>query len=150
MLSNDGYARNTYERIYKVVAKANNLINFDINKLDNAAANQVEANYYVGQAYALRALGFFDTLRALWTKIFWRRYGYCTSFKIRSSCEAGRSSVADAEKQIESDFNNALQKMTASKARDNYANKTELSINGLKGLMARYYLYKKILQKLNL
>lgn len=40
--------------------------------------------------------------------------------------------------------------MTASKARDNYANKTELSINGLKGLMARYYLYKKILQKLNL
>lgn len=60
MLSNDGYARNTYERIYKVVAKANNLINFDINKLDNAAANQVEANYYVGQAYALRALGFFD------------------------------------------------------------------------------------------
>ena len=47
----------------KVVAKANNLINFDINKLDNAAANQVEANYYVGQAYALRALGFFDLLR---------------------------------------------------------------------------------------
>ena len=53
----------------------------------------------------------------------------------------------DAEKQIESDFNNALQKMTASKARDNYTNKTELSINGLKGLIARYYLYKKILQK---
>lgn len=45
ILSYDGYARNTYERIYKVVAKANNLINFDTNKLDNAAANQIEANY---------------------------------------------------------------------------------------------------------
>ncbi|KAF5276738.1 hypothetical protein FQR65_LT16216 [Abscondita terminalis] len=48
---------------YKVIAKANNLINFDISRLDNAAANRTKANFYVGQAYALRALGFFDLLR---------------------------------------------------------------------------------------
>ena len=143
MLSNDGYARNTYERIYKVVAKANNLINFDTNKLDNAAANQVEANYYVGQAYALRALGFFDLLRLYGQKYSGGDTGAVLPLKFDPLVKQGRSSVADAEKQIESDFNNALQKMTASKSRDNYANKTELSINGLKGLMARYYLYKK-------
>ena len=143
MLSSDAYAKNTYARIYNVIAKANNLINFDINKLDNPAANQVEATYYVGQAYALRALGFFDLLRLYGQKYSGGDMGAVLPLKYDPLAKQGRASIADTEKQIESDFNNALQKMTSSKAKDNYANKTELSINGLKGLMARYYLYKK-------
>lgn len=143
MLSSDAYAKDTYARIYKVIAKANNLINFNINNLQNAASKADEANYYVGQAYALRALGFFDALRLYGQKYSGGDVGVVLPLTYDPLTKLARSSVADTEKQIESDFNNALAKMTASHGYDNYSNKTELSISGLKGLMARYYLYKK-------
>lgn len=143
MLSSDAYARNTYARIYKVIAKADNLINFNINNLESAASKAGEANYYIGQAYGLRALAFFDALRLYGQKYSGGDVGVVLPLTYDPLVKLGRSSIADTEKQIESDFDNALAKMTASHGYDNSSNKTELSINGLKGLMARYYLYKK-------
>lgn len=142
MTSADTYASNTYKQIYKVISKANNIVNFDINSLDNAAASKTEATYYVGQAYALRAQGFFDLLRLYGQKYTEGNEGIVLPLKFDPLNKQGRSSIADTEKQIEADFDAALSKMEASKGFDNPDNKFEISINAVKALAARYYLYK--------
>lgn len=141
MTSADAYATNTYKQIYRVVAKANNLVNFDISKLDNADANNAEATYYVGQAYALRAQSFFDLLRLYGQKYTGGNEGIVLPLKFDPLNKQGRSSIAETEKQIEADFDVALSKMEGAKWFDGVDNR-ELSINAVKALAARYYLYK--------
>jgi len=53
-----------------------------------------------------------------------------------------RSTITENEAKIEADFNKALSTMTSRSSFDTPSNKTELSINALKVLMSRYYLYK--------
>lgn len=143
MQASDAYATNTYSQIYKVIAKANNLINFDINSLENAEANKAKATYYVGQAYALRAQGFFDLLRLYGQKYIGGTEGIVMPLTYDPLNKQGRSSVAEVEKQIEADFTAALNKMSSTKGVDNPSNRTEISINAVKALMLRYYLYKE-------
>ncbi|AQX08582.1 RagB/SusD family nutrient uptake outer membrane protein [Elizabethkingia ursingii] len=142
MTSADAYASNTYKQIYKVVAKANNIVNFDINTLDNAAASKTEATYYVGQAYALRAQSFFDLLRLFGQKYTGGNDGIVLPLKFDPLNKLGRSGIADTEKQIEADFDAAIAKMESSKSFDRPDKRSEISINAVKALAARYYLYK--------
>lgn len=143
MTSADAYATNTYKQIYRVIAKANNVVNFDINKLDNADASKAEATYYVGQAYALRAQGFFDLLRLYGQKYTGGNDGIVLPLAFDPLNKQGRVSIAEAEKQIEADFEAALTKMESSKGFDRPTTKrSEISINAVKALAARYYLYK--------
>ncbi|AJW64363.1 SusD family protein [Elizabethkingia miricola] len=143
MTSADAYATNTYKQIYKVITKANNIVNFDINTLDNAEASKTEATYYVGQAYALRAQGFFDLLRLYGQKYTGGNDGIVLPVKFDPLNKQGRSNIADVEEQIEADFDAALTKMESSKTLDRPTlNRYELSINAVKALAARYYLYK--------
>ena len=100
MTSADSYAANTYKQIYKVVAKANNIVNFDINSLDNAAASKAEATYYVGQAYALRAQSFFDLLRLYGQKYTGGNDGIVLPVKFDPLNKQGRSSIADTENKL--------------------------------------------------
>ncbi|OPC01244.1 glycan metabolism protein [Elizabethkingia ursingii] len=149
MTSADAYALNTYDKVYKVIAKANSVINFDINKLQSSAAVKDKANYYVGQAFALRAQGFFDLLRLYGQKYTGGETGVVLPLKYDPSVKQGRASIVEVEKQIENDFTSALQKMTGAPGIDNPENRTELSVNGLKGLMTRYYLYKQDYSKVS-
>lgn len=144
MLSNDAYASGTYNQIYTMIAKANIVINTKIGGLSGTPVDIQTAEYYQGQAYALRAQGFFDLLR-----LFGQKYsgsaeslGVVTPLKYDPKAKQARSTIAQTETQIESDFATALSMMTARAAYDTPSNKTELSINGLKALMSRYYLYK--------
>lgn len=142
MTSSDAYARDTYNQIYTMVGKTNIVINTDLTKLTGTAADIAKAEYYQGQAYALRAQGFFDLLRLYGQKYTGGTLGVVTPTKYDPKALQARSTIAETEAQIEADFNKALQKMTAQATNDTPSNKTELSINALKVLMSRFYLYK--------
>ncbi|QDP85558.1 RagB/SusD family nutrient uptake outer membrane protein [Chryseobacterium sp. SNU WT5] len=142
MLSSDAYARDTYNQIYTMVGKTNIVINTDINKITGTSADVAKAEYYQGQAYALRAQGFFDLLKLYGQQYTGGTLGVVIPTKYDPKALVGRSTIAQTETQIENDFNKALAMMTARVANDTPSNKTELSINALKVLMARFYLYK--------
>lgn len=142
MTSSDAYARDTYNQIYTMVGKTNIVINTDLTKLTGTVADIAKAEYYQGQAYALRAQGFFDLLRLYGQKYTGGTLGVVTPTKYDPKALQARSTIAETEAQIEADFNKALQKMTAQATNDTPSNKTELSINALKVLMSRFYLYK--------
>lgn len=127
-----------------MVAKTNIVINTDISKLTGTAQDLAKAEYYQGQAYALRAQGFFDLLRLYGQKYTGsaKQLGIVTPLKYDPKANQARKTVAETEAQIEADFNKALTVMTSQSSYDVPSNKTELSINALKVLMSRYYLYK--------
>lgn len=135
----DGYAKDTWNFIYQTVAKANVIINTDFSAFN--AADKKTASFLQGQAYAVRALNFFDLLR-----VYGQKYtasptslGIVLPLKYDPTAKQGRSTIAETEAQIEADFTKAEQLMLAN---PRSTDKTDLSISALKGLMARYYLYK--------
>lgn len=137
--SSDAYAKDTWAFIYRTVATANVVINTDISGFK--ASDMSYANFIQGQAYAVRALGFFDLLR-----VYGQKYtgastslGVVLPLKYDPKAKQARSTIAETEAQIEADFTKAEQLMTAN---DRPTSKTDLSVAALKGLMARYYLYK--------
>ena len=138
-ISSDGYAKDTWAFIYRTVATANVVINTDISGFK--ASDKPSANFIQGQAYAVRALGFFDLLR-----VYGQKYtgastslGVVLPLKYDPRAKQARSTIAETEAQIEADFAKAEQLMVAN---NRSTSKTELSVAALKGLMARYYLYK--------
>ncbi|MGE8555265.1 MAG: RagB/SusD family nutrient uptake outer membrane protein [Chryseobacterium jejuense] len=139
----DGYAKDTWTFIYRTVANANVVINTDISSFK--PDDQDYAGFLQGQAYAMRALNFFDLLR-----VYGQKYtgaptslGVVLPLKYDPKALQARSTIAETEAQIEADFNKALQLMEDHGGWDpSVNNRTELSIAGLKGLMARFYLYK--------
>jgi len=60
MTTTDGYATGTWTDIYEMIASCNILIGLDPAEIEGDAA---EINHYIGQAYALRALGHFDLMK---------------------------------------------------------------------------------------
>ena len=143
MLSSDAYARDTYNQIYTMVGKTNIVINTDLTKVNGNTADLARAEYYQGQAFALRAQGFFDLLKLYGQKYSGGTLGVVTPTKYDPKALIARSTITQTEAQIENDFNKALTMMTAKAAgNDNPSNKTELSLNALKVLMQRFYLYK--------
>ncbi|ROI07675.1 RagB/SusD family nutrient uptake outer membrane protein [Chryseobacterium sp. H3056] len=142
MLSSDAYARDTYNQIYTMIGKTNIVINTDIAKVKGTTADIAKAEYYQGQAYALRGQGFFDLLKLYGQKYSGGTLGVVTPTKYDPKALQARSTITETEAQIESDFNKALEVMTAKAAYDTPSNKTELSLNALKVLMSRFYLYK--------
>ncbi|WBV59586.1 RagB/SusD family nutrient uptake outer membrane protein [Chryseobacterium camelliae] len=145
MLSNDPYTVTTYNQIYTAIAKANIVINTDLAGIQGTSQDKAYAKFAQGQAYGLRAIAFFDAYR-----LYGQKYipsgtlGIVLPTKYDPKALMPRATIAQTEAQIDSDFTKALQVMTATDAA-NYSpesNKTELSVNALKGMMSRYYLYK--------
>lgn len=140
-VSNDPYARDTYNRIYEVVGKANIVINSDLNAIQGTATDKSTATFAQGQAYGLRAIAFFDAFR-----IYGQKYipngtlGIVLPLKYDPKALMPRATIAETEAQIDADFTKALQLMSSGAAYSN--TKTDLTVNALKGMMSRYYLYK--------
>ncbi len=141
-LSNDTYAVGTYNRIYEVIGKANIVINTDLNSLSGTSADKATATFAQGQAYGLRAIAFFDAFR-----LYGQKYipngslGIVMPLKYDPKALTARSTIAETETQIDKDFTKALELMTSGTSYLS-AGKTELSVNALKGMMSRFYLYK--------
>ncbi|WP_312765266.1 RagB/SusD family nutrient uptake outer membrane protein [Epilithonimonas sp.] len=140
-VSNDPYARDTYNRIYEVVGKANIVINSDLNAIQGTTADKATATFAQGQAYGLRAIAFFDAFR-----IYGQKYipngtlGIVLPLKFDPKALMPRATIAETEAQIDADFTKALQLMTSGTSYSN--TKADLTVNALKGMMSRYYLYK--------
>lgn len=143
MLSNDAYAVDTYNKIYELVAKANIVINTDMATIQGTDTDRKNSRYAQGQAYALRAIGFFDALRLYGQKYIsgGESLGIVLPLKYDPKARMPRATIAQTEAQIDADFTKALELMTANGSVGNTV-KTELTINSLKGLMSRFYLYK--------
>ncbi|KPH11451.1 RagB/SusD family nutrient uptake outer membrane protein [Chryseobacterium sp. ERMR1:04] len=138
----DGYAKDTWNYIYQTVAKANVVINTDASSF--SADDKDHAGFLQGQAYAVRALNFFDLLR-----VYGQQYtgsgslGVVLPLKYDPQAKQARSTIAETEAQIASDFAKAEQLMEDHSDWDNGpSERTELSLSAVKGLMARFYLYK--------
>ena len=145
MTSDDGYARDTYTQIYTAVAKANIVINTDINGITGGTTEQAKVKFYQGQAKVLRAVLFFDLL-----KLYGQKYtghadqlGIALPLVYDARALQARSSVSATEAQIETDFAEGLALMQANSAYDGEKGKVELTINAALAYMSRYYLYKK-------
>lgn len=141
MLSNDAYAVNTYTQIYALVAKANILINTDMATITGSELDRKAARYAQGQAYAMRAIGFFDLHRLYGQKYSGGTLGIVLPLKYDPKALMPRATIAETEAQIDADFTKALALMTANGSAGNVV-KTELNINSVKGLASRFYLFK--------
>lgn len=140
-VSNDLYARDTYNRIYEVVGKANIVINSDVNAIQGTTADKATATFAQGQAYGLRAIAFFDAFR-----LYGQKYipngtlGIVLPLKYDPKALMPRATIAETEAQIDADFTKALQLMSSGTAYS--STKADLTVNALKGMMSRFYLYK--------
>lgn len=141
-VSADAYAKDTWNFIYKTVAQANIVINTDYSSFNEDDKDY--AGFLQGQSYAVRALGFFDLLR-----LYGQQYtgtgnlGVVLPLKYDPKAMQARSTIAETEAQIAADFAKAEQLMEDHSGWDNgSSNRTELSLAAVRGLMARFYLYK--------
>ncbi|MCD9853698.1 RagB/SusD family nutrient uptake outer membrane protein [Epilithonimonas sp. JDS] len=140
-VSNDPYARDTYNRIYEVVGKANIVINSDLNGIGGTNVDKATATFAQGQAYGLRAIAFFDAFRTYGQKYIPNgTLGIVLPLKFEPTALMPRATIAETEAQIDADFTKALQLMTTGTSYSN--TKSDLTVNALKGLMSRFYLYK--------
>lgn len=144
MLSTDAYSRDTWGVIYKMIATTNIAINADVTKFTGSDAEKNQSYFVQGQAYALRALGFFDVLR-----LYGQEYsggtdklGAVIPVVYDPKVKMARATISETEAQIEADFDKALELMKAYSSYSTVSGKTDLSLIAVKALMSRYYLYK--------
>lgn len=141
MIANDGDARDTWAIMYQVIAQCNIAINSGLQ--NNTKLDQDEIKYYVGQAHALRALVYFD-LNRLYGQRFVNtpeKLGLPLVTEFNKEGKAplqARATLAQTDEFITNDFKKALELMQPSY--DNFPN-NELSIDAVKALLARHYLY---------
>lgn len=143
MLSTDLYATNTWNQMYKTIAQANIAINTDVATFSGSDLDKSQSRFSQGQAYALRAQGFFDLLRLYGQKYTGGNLGVVLPLEYNPSAKMPRATIVETEAQIEADFEKALELMMANESTVIASTeKTELTIVSLKGLMSRYFLYK--------
>lgn len=145
MTSTDQYTTGPYNAMYAVVAKANIVINspddLTWSQTLNQATIQEKVKKVKGEAYAIRALAFFDLLRLYGQQYSGGTKGVVIPVKYDPKANMARASVAETQAQIEADFDKALSLLSGNGFTDT-ANRTELNEYSLKALMSRYYLYK--------
>lgn len=140
MISTDGYASGTWNQIYTMVAKTNIAINADVDSFTGTAADKSKARFNQGQAYALRAQGFFDLLRLYGQKYTGGDLGIVLPTVYDPKAKMPRATIAETEAQIAADFDKAIQLMSTNTS--TVDGKTDLNLSSVKGLMSRFYLYK--------
>ncbi|MDP3352372.1 MAG: RagB/SusD family nutrient uptake outer membrane protein, partial [Flavobacteriaceae bacterium] len=141
MLNTDGYARDTWNQIYAVIASANILINQDLTKItgDEALKRNI-----VGQAYVMRALGHFDLL-----KLYGQQHvtggndlGIPYVFKYKGeNLYPKRNTVAEVKQFIYADLDEALKYLSTTY--DTNARKDFIGIQAVYALKSRVAIYFK-------
>lgn len=144
MLSTDAYAKDSWGVIYKMIANSNIVINSDVEKFIGTDTEKKQSYFVQGQAYALRALGFFDILR-----LYGQKYtnapdqlGAVLPLEYDPKAKMPRATITETEAQIEADFNKAVEIMTKYNANSTVDGKTDINLSSVKALMSRYFLYK--------
>ncbi|KFF22094.1 RagB/SusD family nutrient uptake outer membrane protein [Chryseobacterium sp. JM1] len=147
MTAADQYSSGPYAEMYKVIAKANIVINnvpsgqLTWKQSQDPAVIQARANYLMGQSYASRALALFDLLRMFGQEYAGGTTGVVVPTVFNAEAKQARSTVAETRAQIEADFDKALSLM-GTPTTSIHTNRAEINQFGVKALMTRYYLYK--------
>ncbi|MDO4229415.1 MAG: RagB/SusD family nutrient uptake outer membrane protein [Capnocytophaga sp.] len=132
-----------WTQIYQVVGNANIVIgtsdNLTWGQSNDATQIANEIKRLKGQAYAIRALAFFDLLKLYGQKYTNGTLGVVLPTTYNTGAQQARATIAETETQIESDFAKALELMGTT---TDVSDKTEISSWAVKALMSRYYLYK--------
>lgn len=138
MLSTDAYARDTFTKIYQVIAQLNIIINSDFQ--DAARANEIMN--VKGQALVLRANAYFDLL-----KLYGQEHSGGTlgvplvlAYSGTGSEKPSRSTLVETHAQIAADFEAGVTSISNSGLAS--SSKDLINIHAANGLAARYYLYK--------
>ncbi len=133
----DGIANGMFNSIYNVINRANLVINTET---DLPAAVQAQKNQFVGQAYALRGLAYFDAVR-----LYAQHYGFTNDnshpgvpivLEFDQNNRPPRNTVAEVYAQILSDLNEGV-KLMQSPSTD----KARMSQEAAKAILARVHLY---------
>lgn len=139
MVPTDLYALNTWSSIYEVIANCNILTGLDPLSIEGDPA---EILHYIGQAYALRALGHFDLL-----KLFGQVHvsggsklgiPYIESYKSENIAPE-RNSVAEVRNRMESDLNMALALMSSELNEPTHVCMSTWGVYALQSRMALYF-----------
>ncbi|EKB59550.1 RagB/SusD family nutrient uptake outer membrane protein [Bergeyella zoohelcum] len=141
--SSDGDVEGTWYAIYQVVGNANIVINASNNlSLGGQSGTTAITNRIKnlkGQAYAARALAFFDLLKLYGQGYSGGNLGVVLPTQYKPETLMPRASIAETKAQIESDFENALKNIAV--GANASRTKIEFDIHAVKALMSRYYLY---------
>ena len=137
MNATDGIASGMWSTIYNVIARANTIINAEV-ELPSAVADQ--RDQYVGEALTIRALAHFDLVR-----MFAQHYGFTSDNShlgvpittvFDKDAKPSRSTVAEVYAQILSDLNAAIPLLKVDPS-----NSSRVSGMAAKALLAKVNLY---------
>ncbi|WP_276480869.1 RagB/SusD family nutrient uptake outer membrane protein [Paraflavitalea pollutisoli] len=150
MAANDGMATNLWNNLYQVVANANLVIEKG-EPLEVPVADTAEKRKLVGQAYALRAFGYFSLVR-----FFAQPYNFSAGathlgvpITLKTATDKsgvvalGRNSVKENYDQIIKDLDSAVSKLNTDTAATSTSSKTRFNYFGGLALLSRVYLYKE-------
>jgi hypothetical protein len=148
--SNDGMVSSLWNNLYAVVANAN-LVLQKGEALAVPAVDTAEKRRLLGQAYALRSLGYFNLVR-----FFSQPYNYSadashlgviltlqTATEKSGAVAAPRSTVKQTYDQIIKDLDSAMSKMSADTTVTAASSRTRFNYFGAQALLSRVYLYKQ-------
>ena len=137
----DGSASSLWTGMYRAVNASNNIINSNI---DVVADSEDEKDHIIGEAYALRALVFFDMVR-----FFAHHYTYTADashpgiplvLDFDPLSKPARNTVKEVYDQVITDMTTAISMM---KSESRSGNSNTLSSTSVKALLSRVYLYKE-------
>lgn len=150
VVATDGMVGNLWNNLYAVVANANLIIQKG-EPLTVPVADTAEKRKLIGQAYALRALGYFNLAR-----FFAQPYNYSagathmgvpivltTATEKSGAVALPRNTVKETYDQIIKDLDSAVSKLSADTAASATSSKTRINFFGAQALLSRVYLYKE-------
>jgi hypothetical protein len=128
--SGDGNVSGLWNAAYTVILRCNNIINSPLTGTANI-------NQYKGEAYALRALAYFDLVRSFARPFTDDPTGFGVPIVLTYDplAKPGRSKISEVYAQIQSDLTQAFTLMTL------FTNSTQFSKYAARGLQAKVYLY---------
>jgi len=141
MVDSDGYARDTFTQIYKVIGSCNIVINSSIE--GSNAAETAQINYYKGQALTLRALAHYDLLRLFGQQnvdgggLTAKGISYVKVFQ-SANLSPSRNTVGEVKEFIYADLNQALDLMNAD-LDGSKETVTTPAVNAVKARVALYF-----------
>jgi hypothetical protein len=128
----NGYVQSAWSAIYKTIAQANYIL-ADVPKVNDPLLTTALRNQYLGEAYFVRALSYFDLARG------WGGVQLILNPTNASTDNLGipRSSLADTYAQVLKDLNAAEALVPTG------VNRNRITLKTVQALKARFYLYQK-------
>ncbi|WP_448700575.1 RagB/SusD family nutrient uptake outer membrane protein [Mucilaginibacter sp. AW1-3] len=128
----NGYVQSAWTAIYKTISQANYIID-KVPGIQDPLLTTAVRNQYLGEAYFIRALAYFDLARG------WGGVQLILKPTYASTDNVGvpRSSLADTYTQVLADLNTAEGLVPIA------INRNRVSVKTIQALKARFYLYQK-------